>query len=123
MSITYSDKAIEYSNKSVNMGRMNDPTGAAWIKGLCGDTMEMYLIIENEMIKEAKYYTDGCLATRACGSAVTELIQNKNVDEALSISAKDVITKLNGLPEENLHCSILAVSTLYKALANYLLMY
>ena len=43
---TYSKRTLEYANNPLNIGRMNDPSGSAWIKGLCGDTMEIYLIIE-----------------------------------------------------------------------------
>jgi nitrogen fixation NifU-like protein len=49
------------------------------------------------------------------------LAYGKTVDEALSISAGEIIKGLKGLPEDHLHCSILAVSTLYRAIADYLL--
>lgn len=56
--MTYSKKIVEYANNPLNMGKMNDPTGSAWIKGLCGVTL-------------------------ACGSAVTELAKNKNIRETI----------------------------------------
>jgi nitrogen fixation NifU-like protein len=113
----------EYSQNPVNVGRMNDPSGAAWIKGLCGDTMEMYLAIEDNIVKEAKFYTDGCGATYACGSLATELAAGKDIYDALGISPKEIIDKLQNLPEDHRHCAVLAVSTLYKAIANYMLNY
>ncbi|MBI9099297.1 MAG: iron-sulfur cluster assembly scaffold protein [Spirochaetaceae bacterium] len=106
-----------------NFGRMNDPSASAWIKGLCGDTMEMYLVIENNVIKEARFYTDGCISTCACGSLTAELVMGRNYYKALSISPNDIIESLKNLPEQNHHCAILAVSTLYKAIANYMLQY
>ena len=39
-----------------NMGRMNDPDGSAFIKGQCGDTMEMYLVIADGVITEAVFF-------------------------------------------------------------------
>ena len=116
----YSKKTLDYANNPLNIGRMNDPSGSAWIKGPCGDTMEIYLTIENNKITETKFFTDGCIATHACGSVVTELATDKTIDEALSISPMNIINSLEGLPEENIHCSILAVSTLHKAIADYL---
>ena len=109
------------SRTPVNVGRLNDPTGAAWIKGLCGDTMEIYLVIEGDLIREALFHTDGCAATHACGSLVTETAKGKTVDAALDISPKQIIDGLAGLPEDHRHCAILAVSTLHKAIADYLL--
>jgi len=102
-------------------GRMNDPTSSSYIKGLCGEIMEFYLHIENDKIIEVKYYTEGCKTTKACAAMAANLALNKTVKEALLISAGEVIEKLENVQEGHLHCSILAVSTLYKAIAEYLL--
>ncbi len=112
-----------YKDNGANkfFGRMNDPTGSAYLKGLCGDEMEFYLIIEDSIITEIKYFTQGCDATKACAEMVASLACGKTINEALSISAGEIIKNLKGLPEDHLHCSILAVSTLYRAIADYLL--
>jgi len=102
-------------------GRMNGPTSCAVFKGPCGDEMEFYLVIDDGKIIEAKCYTDGCKETKKCGLMVAYLVHNKTVNEALTISAGEVIKKLKNLSFEHQHCSILAVSTLYRAIADYLL--
>ncbi len=112
-----------YARAPVNVGRMNDPTGAAWIKGLCGDTMEMYLVVEDGVITDALFFTDGCGATLACGSFATEFAKGKTAAEALGLSPKAIIDGLAGLPADHRHCAILAASTLHKAIADYLLRY
>ena len=117
----YPRAVVDLINDPKYIGRMNDPTGSAYLKGPCGDAMEFYLIIEKNIIVEIKYYTEGCHATRACAAMAAKLAEEKTVKEALSISAGKVIAKLKGLPEDHLHCSILAVSTLYRAIADYLL--
>lgn len=117
----YSEEVIQYSSHPKNLGRMNDPDGSASIKGLCGDTMEMYLVIAGGIIIDARFYTDGCGVTLACGSVATELAKARSINDVLMISPADIIYTLKSLPDENLHCAILAVSTLHKALADYLL--
>ena len=102
-------------------GRMNAPTSSAHIKGPCGDEMEFYLIIEDETIKEISFYSKGCALSRICGSMTAELAMGKRIEEALDISPKKVIALVDGLPESHRHCSILAVNTLYKAIAEYTL--
>jgi nitrogen fixation NifU-like protein len=114
-------QAMEHIAKPKNTGRMNDPDGAAMVKGQCGDTMEMYLVIENEKIKEILFTTDGCGITTACGSVVTELAKGKKISEALRISPANVIDILGDFLGTDPHCAILAVITFYKALADYLL--
>ena len=119
--IGYPKEFISLLNDPKFFGRMNDPTASSYLKGPCGDSMEFYLVIENKKITDIKYYTDGCGATRACAAMAAHMAYGKTVEEALAISAGEVIAKLKGLPEDHLHCSILAVSTLYRAIADYLL--
>jgi len=117
----YPKEIIKLLNNPKLFGRMNDPTSAAYLKGPCGDSMEFYLVIEDGRITDIKYYTDGCDATKACAAMAAHLAYGKVINEALAISAGEVIKRLKGLPENHLHCSILAVSTLYRAIADYLL--
>ena len=102
-------------------GRMNDPISAASIKGPCGDSMEFYLVIKDDVIEDIKYYTEGCENTRACGYAVARRLKGKPVAHALSISPGEIIKSGECLPQEGRHCAILAVSTMYRAIADYLL--
>ena len=102
-------------------GRMTDPSGGAFVRGLCGDEMEFYLVIENNTIVETKYYTNGCAATKSCGRAVAERAKGKGIFEALKINPKEIIDTETNLPRENRHCAILAVSAMYRAIADYLL--
>ncbi|HPO36437.1 MAG TPA: iron-sulfur cluster assembly scaffold protein [Kiritimatiellia bacterium] len=102
-------------------GRMNDPTAAATITGPCGDTMEVYLVVRDDVIQEIKYHTDGCVNTRSCGHAIARRALGRKVTDALSISAGELIRSGECRPAEGRHCAILAVSTLYRAIADYLL--
>ena len=72
------------------------------------------------MIQKIYFYTDGCEFTLACGSVLTELVGGKTIQEALKISPHDVINALDGLPRDGIHCAILSVNTLHKAIADYL---
>jgi nitrogen fixation NifU-like protein len=117
----YPQEIVKLINDPELFGRMNDPMGSAYVKGPCGDEMEFFLVIEKNKITDVKYFTQGCVATKFCAAMTASLVRGKTIKEALSISAGAVIEKLKGLPEDHLHCSILAVSTLYRALADYLL--
>jgi nitrogen fixation NifU-like protein len=117
----YPKEVIELINDEKYIGRMNDPTSSSYVQGPCGDSMEFYLVIKEEKIIGIRYYTEGCGATRACAAMAAQLAEGKTIKEALAISAGDIIDRLQGLPADHLHCSILAVSTLYRAIADYLL--
>lgn len=117
----YPENILGLTKNPKHFGRMNDPSGSAIIKGPCGDEMEFYLIIENDIIKKVNFFTEGCVATVACGETTARLALGKTVDNALGISPKQVKDTLAGLPSNHNHCSILAVSTLHRAIADYLL--
>jgi len=116
---TYSKVVIsEYRNPS-NFGILNDPNSTGEIKGPCGDTMKITLDIKNGSILKARFWTDGCGATIACGSMLTKIIKGKSLQEAHDISSSRLLKALDGLPIEHHHCTILAINTLQEAIKNY----
>ncbi len=116
---TYSKKVINEYRNPVNFGFIENPDAFGEIKGSCGDTMRISLSIENDEIVDACFWTDGCGASLACGNMLTSMIKGKNIDHALLITSDELTSMLGGLPEENLHCSILAVTTLHLTIENY----
>jgi len=108
----------EYRNPN-NFGVIENPDALGEIKGPCGDTMKISLRIEDEMIVNACFWTDGCGASIACGSMLTKMITGKTVEAAHDISSEQLTDQLGGLPKENLHCTVLAVNTLQEAIKNY----
>ena len=114
--LTFSEKVVEEYNNPKNIGKMAKPDAYAILKGWCGDTMEMYLKMEHEIVADISFMTDGCGATIACGSMLTSMVKGKSIDETEAITEGDLIAALDGLPEENLHCAHLAVITLENAL-------
>jgi len=116
-----SEEAYSLATDQSLFRRMNDPVASAFFKGVCGDEMEFYLVIRNGVIDDASYHTDGCEITRACGALTVKKIIGRTVEEAMAINPKELTDELNPLPESHRHCPILAVITLYKAIADYLL--
>jgi NifU-like protein involved in Fe-S cluster formation len=102
-------------------GRMNGPTACSILKGPCGDEMEFYLYIRDDIIEDVRYFTEGCGHTKTCALAVAKRARGHSVMDALAISPREIVDSRECLPEEGRHCAILAVSTLYRAIANYLL--
>jgi len=118
----YSPRVLELFQNPLNMGVIPEPNGFGIIRGICGDTMKIYLRIDNDRVKDVGFETDGCEATIAVGSAVTDLARGKTLMEVLAISPAGLIDYLGGLPEDHIHCSILAAGSMHNAVANYLLL-
>ena len=115
----YSAKVLEEARNPRNLKRMAGPDAYAMVRGWCGDTMEIYLRLNGERIQQATFMTDGCGPTIACGSVLTAIVQEMTLEEAYKIKPQVLLSALDGLPEENVHCAELAVNTLQKAMADH----
>jgi len=116
---TYSKKVISEYRNPTNFGFIENPDAIGQVKGPCSDTMRMDLGIKDNTIQDARFWTDGCGASIACGNMLTSMIKGKNIDEAGSISSEQLLEILDGLPKEHQHCAKLAVDSLHKAIENY----
>ena len=112
----YSNKAIEYYIKKVNVGEIKDPSVRFAYTGPCGDTMEVFLKIESNVIKDAKFRAIGCAGAFTSGSALMELIKGKTLEQAEKVEEEDIINHLGGIPKQKIHCACLAKRTLQKAI-------
>lgn len=116
---TYSKKVIQEYRNPVNFGVIEHPDATGIVKGPCNDTMRIDLKIKKETIQDARFWTDGCGASIACGNMLTSLIKGKTISKAENITSKKLIDVLNGLPKEHRHCAVLAVDTLYESIMQY----
>ncbi|MCJ7668950.1 MAG: iron-sulfur cluster assembly scaffold protein [Dehalococcoidia bacterium] len=120
MKRVYSEKTIDHFLNPRNLGEVPAPDGFGRITGPHGNTMEICLKVKDGRVIKASFWTDGCGTTIASGSMVTELAKGKSVLEAQKITQQDVLGALGGLPEDNLHCALLAANTLKEAIKDYL---
>jgi len=95
----YSDKAIEYYQNKVNVSELSEPDAHAVYTGPCGDTMEIFLNVEDDVIKEAKFQAIGCAGAFSSGSALTEMIIGMTLEEAEGIDEEEIIESLGGIPK------------------------
>jgi len=115
----YTEVTIDHAFNPRNMGETEDADGFGRVTGPCGDTMEIWLRVRNNMVVTATFMTDGCGTTIAAGSMLTELVKGKSIAQALRIGQQDILNALSGLPEDSKHCALLAANVLKEALKDY----
>lgn len=115
----YSDKAIDYYLRKLNVGVIEGAEAVDSYTGLCGDSMRVYLKVEEGVIRDAKFQAIGCAGAFASGSALTEMVKGKTLKEAGKITEHDVVNDLKELPGPKLHCARLAVDALRKSIESY----
>ena len=116
----YSEKVIDHAMNPRNVGEIRDADGYGSALGICGDSMEIWLRVRDEVITDARFWTDGCATTIASGSAITELAKGKSVMDALGLTPKDVLAALDGLPADSEHCANLAGNAPHQSIRDYL---
>jgi len=115
----YADKAIDYYLEQRNMGSLPDASQISELTGHCGDTMKIFLIIEDGRIRDARYQVLGCPGAIAAAMAAVDLVRGKTLDDALELTDRDVFRELEDLPDQKQHCIRLAVKTLRKGIQEY----
>ena len=116
----YNKTVMEHFRNPRNVGVIEEADGVGEVGNpLCGDIMTIYLKISDDQIKDIKFQTFGCGSAIAVSSMLTEIAMGKTIEEAKSITNKDVANALEGLPKNKLHCSNLGADALQLAIKDY----
>lgn len=113
----YSPQVLDHFEHPRNGGTIADADAWARIENpACGDILELTLKVDGGRIAEVGFRAKGCVAAMACGSAVTELVHAKTLDEARKLSREELLRAVGGLPQASAHASHLAMDALQAVL-------
>ena len=121
----YSDEVMKEFRAPHNIGEIRDADGIGKVGNpMCGDLMWVYLKVGKdkkgkEFIKDIKVKTFGCVAAIATSSKLTEIVKGMPLDDALKIEKEKIAKELHGLPPQKMHCSVLSMDGLRKAVEDY----
>jgi len=118
----YSQKVLDHFMKPHNVGKIENPDAEATEGSpACGDQVSIHLKVneKTQIIEDIKFQSYGCASNIATGSIITDMAMGKTIEEAKDITWKEAAEELDGLPPVKMHCSVLAVDTLRKAIKNY----
>ena len=124
-STLYTPKVMETFKNPHNYGKIKNASGIGKVGNIvCGDVMWLYVKVgknakKQEIIKEIKFETFGCVAAIATSSAITDLAKGKTIEDTLKLTKDSIIKLLGGLPSVKYHCSVLAVDALIEAVYDY----
>ena len=113
----YSKTFLDHFNNPRNVGIIEGAEGVGTEKNAaCGDTMTLYLRMQEGVIAEARFQTLGCSASIAASSVTTELVTGKSVSQARTLTRHHIAEALDRIPPAKLHSTVLAIDTLNSAL-------
>ena len=132
----YKELILDHFENPRNFGVLNPTTlHEKGVNPLCGDEFELFINLEGNLIKEARFQGKGCSISQASASMMTELIEGKTKEEALLLIEKfkgmiledkepdfdedeSDLEALNGVKKYpvRVKCAVLSWNTLDKAL-------
>lgn len=116
----YNDIVLDHFADPRNVGEITDADGIGKVGNpMDGDTITVYIKVENDVLTEVRFKTFGCGAAIAASSMVTVMAKGHSLEECLKIQNEDVAKALGGLPPEKLQCSNIAADALHAAIADY----
>ncbi len=117
---SYSEIILDHAKNPRNVGTVENANArGAQMNPVCGDTLMLTLRIEDDHIVEARFRTEGCTASVATSSVLTELIQGMSLDEAMALTHEDISAEVGGLPASKLHSAALVIDALRRAINGY----
>jgi len=113
----YSAQVLEYFEHPRNVGTVPDADAFARVENpACGDVLELTVKLAGGQgkgrIEEIRFRAKGCVAAMACGSALTELVRGKSLENTRKLSREELLRAVGGLPQASEHASHLAMDAL-----------
>jgi nitrogen fixation NifU-like protein len=117
---SYSDIVLDHVQHPRNRGILENANARGYqMNPVCGDTLVLMLRIEDDRIAESRFQTEGCTASLATSSLITEMIEGMTLDEAMQITHEDVAAEVGGLPASKLHSAALVIDGLRRAINSF----
>jgi nitrogen fixation NifU-like protein len=124
LSWAYTDKVKDHFMNPRNV--LKDDHYEADGKGVvgnvqCGDEMMVVIKVDKPKgtIADCKWKTYGCASAIASTSILSEIVKGMSLEEAFSVSPKQIAAELGQLPEHKIHCSVLGDKALRAAINDY----
>jgi nitrogen fixation protein NifU and related proteins len=102
----YSEIVLEHFRNPHNPGSLNDATATVEVVNpVCGDVLRLAVRVADGKIAAARFKTQGCVASIAASSMLTDLVTGKTPAEAHLITPVNISTALGGLPPATFHAA------------------
>ena len=116
----YSPLVIDHFQNPRNAGAMDDADAEAFVTNpVCGDSLRLFLRIEDGHIARASFLSSGCPASIATSSAATGLLVGMPLEDAEALPRERYADAVGGLPRSKIHCSVLAASAVRQAIEGW----
>lgn len=88
----YREKLLDHYNNPRNFGKLADADESVTLANVsCGDTITLYIKVEDNKISKVSFEGEGCAVAIACASMLTEWAIGKTIKEINDFSLEDFL--------------------------------
>ena len=114
----YNEKILELWKNPKNFGKLQNPTHKhSEANMICGDEISIYLRVKDDIIKDAGFFSTGCLVCIVFASQLTEMIKGMKVEEVYKLKNEDFLKLLDiELTSLKMQCACLSLDAVQNCL-------
>jgi nitrogen fixation protein NifU and related proteins len=102
----FTETLLDHFRNPRNSGDLPDATATVEVSNpVCGDILRLAVRLEQGRIVEARFRAQGCVASIASSSVLTNLLAGKSRAEARLITPQEISDALGGLPPATFHAA------------------
>jgi len=113
----FSDVMMDHFQHPRNAGALADADGVGQ-SGTHGQgpVMSIWVKLDGQTIEKATFKAYGCGPAIATCSLLTEMVTGRLLEDALGVSADELLEQIGGLPLGKRHCPPMAIEALQRAI-------
>jgi nitrogen fixation NifU-like protein len=116
----YSETFLDHFKNPRQVGELGPPAVIIQVENpACGDILRLSVLWRNGTVAESRYKVRGCTASIAAGSALTEWLGGKNLEEVKALTAAMIEEAVGGLIPESKHAAVLCVDAVRRLVSMY----
>ena len=117
----FGEKGFVVWRDAPNRARLEAPTTFGTVKGSCGDTITIALLVSGERVTATDFDTDGCASSLIAAATAASLAVGKTLDEAVDIDEAAVVAAVGRFPDDDRHCAYLAAAAVREAVHRWMI--
>ena len=114
----YREHILENYRNPENFGELKNPTTTyKQFNPICGDEIQIQLLIKNNKVVDVKFKGQGCAISIASTSLLTKKIKGSTIKEIKSLQNEDLLDLLKiKINPARLNCALMSLDALKKAI-------